>query len=202
MKFIVHTILLLWLGLVLHGCATAPTTITIAHETCTAKSLRVAVLNFSNDSSEPRLESIAKTICLVALLEKGFQVINEAEVRNFLQKKQLFPSQLTSQGNAELYTEFASELRAQGIIKGRILAVDQLKSQGETLPVMTLQLELLNAANGELMVSSFLRRSGEDYRIALHYGVLRTSSELMKQIMAEIIESWTTIGVLNCQKNS
>lgn len=184
------------------GCTPAPTTTAIQaqhheHELC-----RISVLPFANDSDKPRLGQIAKKICQAELLHRNAPVVNEADIRVFLQKRRIFASELTNYGGRELFVAMAQELQTQGIIKGRILAIEQEKTQGEILPVITLQLELLNASDGKLVVSSFLRRSGEDYRTIMHYGAVRTQTELLQRIIAEIFNDWTSRGVLNCQKLS
>lgn len=197
-KFILITLLL-----ALSSCTTAPTTTAISQQRQHSEEFcRVTVLPFGNDTNEPRLGIIAKKVCQSELLQRGAHVVNEADVRVFLQKRRTFSSQLTDHGSNELYRALAKELKTQGIIKGRILSIGEQKKQGETLPVFTLQLELLNAASGQLIASSFLHRSGEDYRTIMHYGAVRTQSELIKNIIAEIINDWISRGVMNCQKLS
>jgi len=179
-----------------------PTTTEVPGQHKSAGFCRITVLPFANDTDEPRLGLIAEKICQTELLQREAQVVNEADVRLFLHKRQVFTSELTQHGSTELYAALAKELKTQGIIRGRILTLDEEKKQGEIVPVITLQLELINAMDGQLIVSSFLRRSGEDYRTILHYGVIRTRSELIRQILAEIFNDWIARGVVSCQKSA
>lgn len=179
-----------------------PTTTEVPGQHKSAGFCRITVLPFANDTDEPRLGLIAEKICQTELLQREAQVVNEADVRLFLQKRQVFTSELTQHGSTELYAALAEELKTKVIIRGRILTIDDEKKQGEIVPIITLQLELINATDGQLIVSSFLRRSGEDYRTILHYGVIRTRSELIRQIIAEIFNDWIARGVVSCQKSA
>ena len=193
----------LLLPLVLAACAgNQPTTTEVPGQHQSSQFCRITVLPFVNDTEEKRLGLIAKKICQAELLERGAQVVNEGDVRLFLQRRQTFTSELTQQGSRELYAALATELKTKGIIRGRILNIDEEKKQGEVIPIVTLQLELIKADDGSLIVSSFLRRSGEEYRTIFHYGVVRTQTELMRQIIAEIFNDWITRGVVSCQKSA
>ena len=186
-------LLLVWVS----GCSTKPLTTAISHDyTYTAG--RVLVLPFINDSDEKQAGILATRICQSLCYNHGFHVANEGDLRIYLQRKHLFLSQLTEESTPQVFAELARELQVTTLIKGRILALHYEKTQGESLPVISLQLEILDAGNGKLLASSFLTERGEDYRILLRFGVIRTTTQLLEQMIQHIINDWHNKGVLLC----
>jgi len=157
---------------------------------------RLVVLPFSNKSKEKQLDVVATRICVNVCKRRGYQLSNVADLRIFLQRKQLFISQLTEQSTAEVFKEISKELRINAMIKGKILALNYIKVQGEALPEITLQLDLLNAQDGTTIVRSFVDSSGEDYRTVLRFGVVRTPTQLLEIMINNTIENWQHKGVI------
>ncbi|MBW2186390.1 MAG: hypothetical protein JRG71_08340 [Deltaproteobacteria bacterium] len=177
------------------SCSIAPLTTTVPLENH-VKIQHIAVLPFTRIDNAPLLDVMATRVCQTILHNYGFNITNEGDIRIYLQRKQLFMSQLTSTGDPTMYAELAKEHHIDALIIGKIITVEYEKIQGDTLPVVCLELKLLEAKTGQLLASSFLKRHGEEYRTLLRFGVVRTSTELIQIITTEIIEDWHSKGAL------
>jgi hypothetical protein len=156
---------------------------------------RVLILPFANESDENLLGIIATQICQQRFYNHGYQLVNDGDFRVYLQRRQLFVSQLTEVGTLQLFSELARDLQVNTLIKGRVLSAGYENIQGESLPVVTLQLELLNASDGRLLASSFQTGRGDDYRTLMRFGVLRTPVQVLEKMIDTIIDNWHTKGV-------
>lgn len=178
------------------SCGIKPLTTTVSSGNQVAIK-HIAVLPFSGVDKQPLLEVMATRVGQTILHNYGFNITNEGDIRIYLQRKQLFMSQLTTTGDPTMYAELAKEHHIDALVIGKIIMVEYEKIQGDTLPVVCLELRLLEAKTGRLLASSFLKRHGEEYRTALRFGVVRTSTELIQIILTEIIEDWHTKGALS-----
>jgi hypothetical protein len=177
------------------GCTKSPTT-TVVAKNAIYGSQRILVLPFSNTSDEKHLGKIATQICQEHYLSRGIKLINQGDLRIYLQRHHLFLSQLTDEASSQRFADLARELQITTLVKGTIISAEYREVQGERLPVISLQLELLNAANGKLIISSFLTGHGKDYRTLLRFGVLRTTTQLLNRMISEITDNWANQGVL------
>jgi len=176
------------------GCSKTLLT-TVITQNSTQNIHRILVIPFINESDETRFDMVATQICQDQCYQHGFEVVNEGDLHIFLQRKGLFLSQLTEEGTPQLFAELTRELRVDAIIKGKILAANYKQVQGESIPVVSLQLDLLRANDGKLLANSFLTGNGEDYRTVMRFGVLRTSTQLFNQMIDTIINNWHDKGV-------
>lgn len=177
------------------SCGTKPLTTTVSSGNRIAIK-NIAVLPFSGVDKQPLLEVMATRIGQTILHNYGFNTTNEGDIRIYLQRKKLFMSQLTTTSDIAMYEELTQEHHLDALVIGKILTVEYEKIQGDNLPVIGIELKLLEAKTGKLLASSFLKRHGEQYRTVLRFGVVRTSTELIQIILTEIIEDWHTKGVL------
>jgi len=157
---------------------------------------RIIVLPFANNSNEQQLGILATRICENVCNNRGYQLSNLGDLRIYLQRKHLFMSQLTEQSKTEVFKELSEELQVNTMIKGKILGIKHTKAQGEPLPEITLQLELLDASDGTALVRSFIDSRGEDYRTVLRFGVVRTTTQLLELMINNTIEEWQHKGVI------
>lgn len=177
------------------SCSIAPLTTTVPLENH-VKIQNIAILPFTGVDNQPYLEVMATRVGQTILHNYGFNITNEGDIRLYLQRKQLFISQLMNTGDTPVYAELAKEHHIDAFVIGKFISVEYEKIQGDTLPVICLELRLHEAKTGRLLASSFLKRHGEEYRTALRFGVVRTSTELIQIILTEIIEDWHTKGAL------
>lgn len=177
------------------SCSVKPLTTTVS-PTHNVSIQSIAVLPFMGIEDQPLLDVMATRVGQATLHNYGFNTINEGDIRLYLQRKELFMSQFISMADTVMYEDFANEHHIDALIIGKIITVEYEKIQGDTLPVIGLELKLFEAKTGKLIASSFLKRHGEQYRTALRFGVVRTSTELLQIILTEIIEDWHTKGAL------
>ena len=175
------------------GCAKAPTTTVITKDLINVPQ-RILVLPFNNLSDEKNLGGIATQICQEYYFSRGLKLVNQGDLRIYLQRHHLFLSKLTDEASPQIFADLARELQITALVKGTILTAYYQETQGESLPVISLQLELLNATNGKLIVSSFLTGYGKDYRSLLRFGVLHTATQLLNRMIGEITDNWNDKG--------
>lgn len=178
----------------LSGCAEKPVTTVIKHQSA-LNIQRLLILPFVNESDEERFEIAATQICQNQCYQHGFEIVNYGDFRTFLQRKRLLLSQLTEEGTPQLFADLALELQVDALIRGKILAVNYKQVQGESLPEISLQLDLLRATDGKLLANTFLTGYGDNYRTLMRFGVLRTSTQLLSQMIDIIINNWYDKGV-------
>ena len=176
------------------GCTKGPTTTIVAKNAINIPQ-QILVLPFSNTSTEKFLGEIATQICQAHCFNRGIKLVNREDLRIYLQRHHLFLTQLTEEASPQLFADLARELKITALVKGTILSAEYQEVQGEHLPVISLQLELLNASDGKLIISSFLTGYGKDYRTLLRFGVLRTTTQLLNRMISEITDNWANQGV-------
>lgn len=157
---------------------------------------RVLVLPIANTSNDQQLGILATRICENVCNNLGYQLGNLADLRIYLQRQHLFMSQLTEQSKSDVFKDISDELHINCMIKGKILEINYVKSQGESLPEITMQLELLNSSDGTALVRSFINSRGEDYRTVLRFGVVRTPTQLFELMIHNTIKDWQHKGVI------
>lgn len=160
---------------------------------------RVAILPFANESSDPGVSLLASRIFLNALTSSAlFTMESEGEVQRFLVRKRLLATDFMTADTA-LYRDFSRELHVDAVIRGKIIesGIQEYGPDG-VIPSLSLQVEMVDAETGQLLISTFHHRRGDDYRKAMHLGVVRTRSGLMDRMAEEILTSWKKERVANC----
>lgn len=157
---------------------------------------RLAVLPFTNETGQPAAAVQVYRIFTSELIAAGaYQVEPEGEVYFFLNRSRLRPGDLF---DSENYAELARQLEVDVIVRGRVIALESRKGANGSVPHCALQIDLLSADNGELLASTYHRRSGDDFQKVLHFGTIRTTSELLAQISREVITAWKKKGLSHC----
>lgn len=177
------------------GCAKKTPTTTVVAKNLLNRPQRILVLPFNNSSDEKFLGEIATQVCQENYFNRGFKLVNRGDLRGYLQRHHLLLSQLTDEASPQLFADLARELKITTLVQGTLISADYQEAQEESLPVISLQLKLLNATNGKLIVSSFLTGYGKKYRTLLRFGVLRTTTQLLDRMIGEITDNWNKQGV-------
>lgn len=190
-------LLLLCVLLFLSACTAAGPETRYSSDSLSIGICRVAVLPFINHSKDNSAGIVAYRVFSSELIASGlYSVVPEGDVQLFLQRKRLLPGALLDSG---IYRELGSELGVDAVISGKVLDLESTSSgrDGE-IPEVALQTQIINVSSGQPLVYTYNRRSGEDYRTFLHFGVVRTKSELLAVVSREIIADWQTKGISHC----
>lgn len=159
---------------------------------------RVAVLPFGNDSRQSEAGLVMSRIFLGELVASdAFTTEAEGEVRLFMQRNRLLPGEPLSPPQ---YNDLARRMQVDAVVRGRITDLGLKQQSGEApVPYLDLQVEVASARTGDLVLNTYHRRGGDDYRKAMHFGTVRTTSGLMAAAAREIITDWKERGMGQCQ---
>jgi hypothetical protein len=160
---------------------------------------RVAVLPFENRTRNPEAGTLAYRIFGSELLASGaLEVETEGEVRLFMLRHRLLPGELL---NAEHYADLTQRMAVDAVITGMVVEVgmDSAKA-GEPVPFVALQVNMFDARTGQRVLNTFHRRWGDDYRKAMHFGMVKTVTGVMSHLSREVINDWLEKGVGNCKR--
>ncbi len=156
----------------------------------------LAVLPFTNETSQQAAAvQVYRIFTSELIASRSYRVEPEGEVYFFLNRSRLRMGDLL---DSRQYADLARQLEVDAIVRGRVIALENRKGGDGSLPYCALQIDLLAADNGELLASAYHRRSGEEFQKVLHFGTIRTTSELIAQIAREIIAEWNKKGLSHC----
>jgi len=159
---------------------------------------RVAVLPFENRTRNPEAGTMAYRIFYSELLASGaLELEEEGEVRMFMLRNRLLPGQLLNAGH---YADLVERLEVDAVITGMVAEVGMdSRKAGEDVPFVAMQLDMYDVRNGRRVLSTFHRRWGDDYRKAMHFGMIKTVTGVMSELFREVIDNWREKGVGDCK---
>jgi len=194
-----HGACLLLLLLVAAGCSMSQTPQVRLTALATQKDIcRVAVLPFINETDRETAAVQAYRIFMAELVASGnYHVVPEGEIYFFRHRNRL---RLGEPLDSTLFKELVQQIGVDTLLRGRVIALEERRSLSGNLPYCALQVDLVSAENGELLASSYHSRSGEEYQKLLHFGTIRTKSDLLAQVSREIIEVWKKKGLSHCSE--
>jgi len=157
---------------------------------------KLAVLPFANETGQTAAAiQVYRIFTSELIASRNYRVEPEGEVYFFLNRSRLMLGDLL---DSQDYAELARQLEVDAIVRGRVIALEERKSAQGSPPNCALQIDLLSADNGELLASTYHRRSGEEFQKILHFGTIRTTSQLVSQVSREIIDAWNKKGLSHC----
>lgn len=144
---------------------------------------RVAVFPFRGPEKSAPLPLKSERIFGAELTNSGlFLTAPQGDVDLFFRRHRLARNQVL---NSNQLAQAGAELAVDAIVRGRI---DEAINQGRDLSI-SLQVEIIKTT-GRVVNTTFLRRSGRDYRKVFHFGLITTESRLLQIMAREIIEEW------------
>lgn len=159
-------------------------------------SCKIGVLPFTNESSYPQGEKIAKKIFLSEMANTGgFRVLQEGDVEDIYRQFSLYPNQKPT---AEQIKMIGGRLNASLLIGGTVQQMSERYSSNSTATEMTLLLQIFDGANGQYLWTTYHHRRGSDYQNILHLGSLHTITGLLTKMSEEIIIEWKKQGMTPC----
>ena len=161
---------------------------------------RVAVLPFVDEAKDRGIDQLSSRIFRNELVNSNlFIVESEGDLRIFMAQKKLVVSDFM-ETRTRLYQELGAKLRVDAVVRGTIIKSGIDKTViGAPVPFITLKLELIDTRTGKLLMDTFHRRRGDDYRKLMHVGIVGTKTGLMVRVAAEIIQTWKKNGAEKCQ---
>ncbi len=157
---------------------------------------RVIILPFVNQTDNPSIGRFLYRILFSELIESNmFQVVPEGTVRRFMTMERCLIGQPLS---PELTKLLAKRTGAEAIISGEVI---QVVDRGEDIQ-LAFNIWVRDIQTGKLLWNTYHRRSGEDYRKALHFGRIYTLTGLAKRMVDEVIKSWQKRGLGGCQESA
>lgn len=188
-----HT-LLAGLLLLLAGCAGNPRLQTRLIADADTNICNVAVLPFENWTQKSELTLLAGRMFASQLVQsKAFNTVQEGDVGMFLLRQRLLPGTLLYKKH---YAALEDQLDLDAVIQGRIVEAGSYNQRGgRAIPLLSLNVDVYDARNGQLLLNSVHQRRGDDYRKVMHFGVVTTNSGLIEKMSQEIINDWFNKGV-------
>jgi hypothetical protein len=190
-----HSLLLLLLALI--GCAGPAKLQTRVVANAETNICNLAVLPFENWTRRSELSLLSGRIFASQLIQsQRFNMIQEGDVGMFLLRQRLLPGSLLYQDH---YDAIGNQLDIDAVIQGRIVEAGSINRRGSgQVPYVSLHIDMYDARSGRLLLNTVHQRWGDDYRKALHFGVVTTNSGLVERMSQEIINDWFAKGV-TCQ---
>lgn len=185
----------------LAGCAPTPDGVYTVPK-AQVRLCQVALLPLLNESKDTTaVELCSRTMHTELIAAPQVQISNPTDMKNILRRREIYPSTIHA-APPEVLKEIATELGVDGYLRVKILAYERRNvGRSGDVPHISLQLELLQA-DGSLVSQLFYARSGDEYRSLMHYGVIRTYTGLLSQMMKEIVQHWSTQGQIGCEADT
>ncbi|BCA79349.1 hypothetical protein [Desulfuromonas sp. AOP6] len=160
---------------------------------------RIAVLPFLNESREKEAGDLMYRIFLNELTAAGIgEVVSEGDVRQFMVLFRQLPQDFHAT-SSPIMAQLMEHFDVDAIVRGRIAEYGtESAGQDANIPYVALQVEMVSAKDGARLLSTFHRRGGNDYRKALHFGVVRTKTGLFAKVSKEVIDNWRVKGEFSC----
>lgn len=158
---------------------------------------RIAVLPFVNRSSYPLADAIAYRVLMSKLVATNqFDVAQEGDVREAFQFLRIGYGQ---QPDMEQLRILGDYLRIKLFVVGEVLELAEPREISAG-PNMAVLIKIIDSRTGQVLWSTYHKRSGDYYRKIMHYGVIGTVTGLADQIFKEVVELWIKEGFRGCQK--
>ncbi len=159
---------------------------------------QVAVLPFDNWTNEDRAGIVAQRIFHGALVNSAaFEVRPEGDISLFRLRHRLLPGELLDSFH---FDDLHEKLGIDAVVQGRLTEVGLDSNRGpDEIPVIAMQIKLYDVRNEQLLLNTIHHRWGDDYRQALHFGMVTTVTGLFARMSDEIVADWIAKGLGNCQ---
>ena len=159
---------------------------------------RVAVLPFNNQSSYRDGNTLFYRVFVSELARLGnFALATEGDVRDAFRQVRVNPGyQSPTYDQMRIIGEY---LNVDVLVTGSINQMGESVSEhmeNETVPFLTVNLKLIEVISGRTFWSIYHRRSGEEYRKVMHFGLISTTTQIADQVSKDIIAHWASEGFI------
>ena len=197
-----YVFFLLFLTLVLasiNGCVSSSKSPEFQQLTTIPKKIcRIAILPFANDTDYNQGNIIFYRIFTSELNRQGgFTLVQEGDVRKIYRQMRISPKQSPKREHLLI---LADRLDVDAVIMGKIIEMQEKHKANSSEPILAVDLKVLDGETGKTMFTVYHKRSGEDYRKAMHFGLVTTITELSSIVSSEILELWFDRGLQKCSQ--
>ncbi len=145
------------------------------------------VLPFENLTSNPAAHRIVNNLFLNALIHRGFPLLDPGVVNEqLLANAHLAEGEIDRQTLDSLTEIFPVDYCLTGAVS--LCEMTTLASDLD-IPVVGLDVRVLEAATGNIIWARHLEHSGSDYALVFHLGEVRAEPELLKKSVEELTAS-------------
>ena len=154
---------------------------------------RVAVVPFVNKTGYRDGNVLFYRVFVSELARFGeFELVPEGDIRRAFRQVSLSPG--LKQPTYDQSQIIGDYLKADILLGGIILQMEEASLEGETIPFITVKFDILDAETGQTIWSIYHIADGEQYRKVMHFGVITTITQLAKQMSKEIMAEWVSEG--------
>ncbi|WP_158508714.1 hypothetical protein [Thermosulfidibacter takaii] len=159
---------------------------------------KLAVLPFYDETRYPMGGLFLYRIFIAKLVERNkYDVVTEGDVRRIMIQQKLLPGETPG---LEFYLAIVENLGVDAVITGRVVEMEEVKEKHEVIPKLAFWLEVRDARNGEVLWSTYHKRSGEYYRKIMHFGVIHTLTALAAKMFDEVLDEWEKEVLEECRR--
>ena len=156
----------------------------------------VAVLPFVNESNYAQADLIVYKIFMAELLKSThFHVAQEGDIRKVYRQLRIYPQHPP---NIEQLRIIADRINAQIFVAGTIQEAQEKTSGQAPNPQLTFTLQIVDAASGRTLWSTYHTREGIQYQKVMHFGLVTNISGLARRMSQEILNLWSREGLQPC----
>jgi hypothetical protein len=156
----------------------------------------IAVLPLIDHSTFPQGEKLVYRVFLSEVSKFGtWRVALEGDVRKIYRQLHLNPWEKPTLGQLRL---IASQLGVERIITGEIINMDERIKKYTVEPSLEMQVRMYDGGSGKLLLATYHRMTGEDYRVMMHIGRINSISGLVRKMMQEVLDLWKKNGLSSC----
>ena len=148
---------------------------------------KVAVFPFYNNTEVSEASRIVTGAFIANLVEQGkFKVEFPGSVRRFLVSERII---VRTGIDLDTINLMGKRLGVDAVVLGRVEEyVGSSEEKKNVIPLVSISSRLVDIRTGEILFMAQHRRTGEDYRLFLDFGEIRSAGALAKRVVAEIID--------------
>jgi len=160
----------------------------------------IAVLPFTNKSRFDQGGRVVQRMFTSELVAGGnWRVALEGDVRKIYRQLHLRPWERPT---PEQIKVIASWLGVERLVGGTVVEMEEKLGRNFVSPVLEVELVVFDGATGRVTFSTIYRKSGEDYRTMMHFGLVNSVTGLIKKMAEEILATWRQKGFVPCDERS
>jgi hypothetical protein len=153
------------------------------------------VLPFANYTESRQAGVIVAKIFSSSLQKAGFSLALEGDVRQLYRQLRL---RLDDEITQEHFRIIAAQLQADAVVVGKVVEFKEKVEQGRPDPVVAFEVNLIMADLHSHLFTTYFKKTGQDYRKVLHFGLVNTLFRLTRIMSDDVIQQWKSRGLNAC----